>query len=213
MSVITISRQFGAGGLTLGRKLADALGYVLVNQEVINQISKKANVSTDWVQAIEKEAGGKLHQFINHLIPKGLMGRILDDQRGYIDEEIYIHLLEKIISRIAEKDNCIILGRGGQYILKNRPDTFHVLLIADLQDRIRFMMSHYKLERNQAAQVLQAEDKRRLNLYRKFDQSDYDQPAHYHLTLNMSRLDLDRSAALIKKLVCSTRKMDQPPEG
>jgi cytidylate kinase len=201
MSVITISRQFGAGGLTLGQRLAGLLDYTLVDEEVITLISKKAKVSTDWVHAIEKEAGGKLQQFINRLIPKGLMDRILDDQRGYIDEEIYIHLLETIISQIATKDNCIIIGRGGQYILKNRPDTFHVLLIADQAHRIDFMKTHYKLEDHQAVQVVQNEDKRRLNLYRKFDKSDYDQPIHYHLTLNMSKLDLDCSASIIERMV------------
>jgi len=201
MSVITISRQFGAGGLTLGRKLANALNYTMVDQQIIAMISKKAKVSENWVHAIEKEAGGKMQSIINRIIPMGLMDRILDDQKGYIDEEIYIHLLEKIITQIAEKDNCIILGRGGQYILKNRPDTFHVLLIADKEDRIRFMQTHYKLERSQALQVVQAEDKRRLNLYRKFDKSDYDQPAYYHLTLNTSKLDLDSTANIVEKMV------------
>lgn len=201
MSVITISRQFGAGGLTLGKKLAENLAYALVDEEIIKLISKKAKVSQDWVHAIEKEAGGKLHQFINRLFPKGLVDRILDDQRGYIDEEIYIHLLDQIIRQIADKDNCIIIGRGGQYILKDRPDTVHILLIADKEDRIGFMETHYDLKPSQAMQVVNAEDKRRINLYHKFDKSDYDRPAHYHFTLNMSRLSLDDAAAVICQYV------------
>jgi cytidylate kinase len=206
MSVITISRQFGAGGLTLGRKLAGILDYTLIDKQIISLISEKAKVSTDWVQAIEKEAGGKLHQFINRLIPSRLVDRILDDEQGYIDEEIYILLLEKIINQIAEKDNCIILGRGGQYILRNRPNTFHVLLIAEKKDRIGFMQSQYKLDHNKAVNVVQAEDKRRINLYRKFEKSDYDLPGHYHLTLNMSKLNLDSSASIIEKMVTRTRE-------
>jgi cytidylate kinase len=201
MSVITISRQFGAGGLTLGKKLTENLAYTLIDEEIIKLISKKAKVSQDWVHAIEKEAGGKLHKFINRLVPKGLVDRILDDQRGYIDEEIYVHLLDQIIRQLADKDNCIIIGRGGQYILKDRPDTVHILLIADKEDRIRFMETHYDLEPSQAMQVVSAEDKRRINLYRKFDKSDYDQPAHYHFTLNMSRLSLDDAAVIICQYV------------
>lgn len=201
MPVITISRQFGAGGLTLGKKLAENLAYTLIDEEIIKLISKKAKVSQDWVHAIEKEAGGKLHQFINRLVPKGLVDRILDDQRGYIDEEIYIHLLDQIIRQLADKDNCIIMGRGGQYILKDRTGTVHVLLIADKEDRMRFMGTHYGLEPSQAMQVVNAEDKRRINLYRKFDKSDYDHPGHYHFTLNMSRLSLDDAAAIISQYV------------
>ncbi len=200
MSVITISRQFGAGGLTLGKQLADLMGYTFIDEEIIQAISKKARVSEDWVQSIEKEAGGKLHQFISNLIPRGLMDRLLDDQRGYIDEEIYINLLDQIIRQFAEKGECIILGRGGQYILHDHPDTLHILLIADLEDRIAFMQTHYKLEQNKAAQVVSAEEKRRINLYRKFKRSDYDQPEHYHLTLNMSRLSLERAAEIVSNM-------------
>ena len=197
MSVITISRQFGTGGLTIGKNLAEKLSYTLIDEEIIKLISQKAKVSKDWVQALEKEAGGKLHHFVNRLVPKSLVDRILDDQRGYIDEEIYINLLDQIIRQIAEKDNCIIVGRGGQYILKDRPDTFHILLFADREDRIRFVESQYHLKPSQALQVINAEDKRRNNLYRNFDKSDYDHPMHYHITLNMSKISLDTAADII----------------
>ena len=203
MPVITMSRQFGAGGLTLGTRLGEMLGYTFINEEVINLISQKARVSKNWVKGIEKEAGGKLHQFINLLIPRGLVDRILDDQRGYIDEEIYIHLLDQVIRQLAEQDNCIILGRGGQYILKDHPSAFHILLIAQMDDRIRFMGTHYDLDTSQAKQVVNAEDKRRTNLYRKFEKSDYDLPLHYHLTLNMSKLTIESAAAIISRLVAS----------
>jgi cytidylate kinase len=203
MPVITISRQFGAGGLTLGKKLAENLNLTLVDKELVKLISEKAKVSKDWVQAIEKEAGGKLHHFINRLVPRSLMDRILDDQRGYIDEEIYIQLLKQIIRHIAEKGDCIILGRGGQYILKDHPDTIHVLLIAEKEDRIRFMQTHYHLEPAQAEQVVNAEEKRRINLYRKFDKSDYDLPKHYHFTMNMSKLSMEAAATIIGQLVAA----------
>ncbi|MEJ2154234.1 MAG: cytidylate kinase-like family protein [Desulfobacteraceae bacterium] len=206
MSVITISRQFGAGGLSLGKQLSKILGYTFVDQEIINQVAEKAKVSKDWVQAIEKEAGVKLHQFISRLIPRGLMDRILDEQRGYIDEEIYIHLLEEIIRQMADQDNCIILGRGGQYILKGHPGTIHVLLIADKADRVRFMETHYKLDPQKALQVVNAEDKRRTNLYRKFEKSDYDLPDHYHLTLNMSKMSLEVAAKIISGMAAGPKR-------
>ncbi len=206
MSVITISRQFGTGGLTLGKHLSEILGYTFVDQEIINLVAEKAKVSKDWVQAIEKEAGVKLHQFISLLIPRGLMDRILDDQRGYIDEDIYIHLLEDIIRQMADQDNCIILGRGGQYILKDHPGTIHVLLIADKADRVRFMETHYNLEPQKALQVVNAEDKRRINLYRKFEKSDYDLPDHYHLTLNMSKMSLEVAEKAISSMITDPKR-------
>jgi len=201
MAVITISRQFGAGGLSLGRKVADTLGYNFFDEEIIQLVAQKAQVSPDWVRSIEKEAGGKLDKFISNLIPRSVVDRILDDQRGYIDEEIYVDLLDQIVSKVAEADNSIILGRGGQYILKGHPGVFHVLLVADIENRIGFVETKYQLTRSQATQTVNSEDKKRINLYRKFNKTDYDRPDHYHLTLNMSKISLEKAAELVKALI------------
>lgn len=201
MAVITISRQFGAGGLTLGKNIAEMLGYNLIDEQVLQMVAKKARVSQNWVKSVEKEAGGKLQKFITKLVPKGLVDQILDNERGYIDEEIYLDLLDHIICKIADEDNCIILGRGGQFILKDRKDTLHVLLIADKEYRYNFMETRYKLKRAQAIQVVNAQDKRRINLYRKFGRSDYDHPEHYHISLNMRQVSQDLAAKLICQMV------------
>lgn len=201
MAVITISRQFGAGGLTLGQKLADTLDYRFFDEEIIQLVAEKAHVSPQWVQSIEKEAGGKLQKIINNLIPRKVIDRILDDQRGYIDEEIYVDLLTQIISKFAEANNAVILGRGGQYILKERPGVFHVLLVADLDYRIDFVKNNYNLTLSQATRTVNSEDKKRINLYRKFNKTDYDRSDHYHLTLNMSKLSLEKAAELAEALI------------
>jgi cytidylate kinase len=200
MPVITISRQFGAGGLTLSKRLSDILGYTLFDQEIIAMVSEKAKVSKNWVQSVEKEAGGKLQQAVSRLMPKNVVDRVLKNEHGYIDEEIYLDHLQNIIRQIASKGNCIILGRGGQYILKDTKDAVHILLIADKEYRIRFMEAKYKLRRTRAEQVVDAEDKRRTNLYRKFNKTDYDHPSHYHLTLNMSKLSIDKASDIVCRL-------------
>jgi cytidylate kinase len=201
MAVITISRQFGAGGLTLGQKVAQLLGYTFISDEIITLVAKKARVSSDWVEVVEKEAGGRLQKFLNTLVPRAFLDRILDPQAGYIDEEIFIDLLGQIVNQIADEGNCVILGRGGQYILKNRPDVFHVLLIAEPHHRIEFMQHKYRLSPALALQTVTAEDKRRTNFYHKFNKTDYDRPEHYHLTLNTGRIDLDRAAEIIRLLI------------
>jgi cytidylate kinase len=201
MSVITISRQFGAGGITLGNMLAKKLDYTFVDNEIIQQVAQKAKVSTNWVESIEKQAGGKLLRFITGIVSKKLIDQVLDNERGYIDEEIYVDLLHQIITKIADEGKAIILGRGGQYILKDRDDVFHVLLIANKADRIKFMEENYKLTPAQALGSVTREDKRRVNLYRKFGTLTYDQPGHYHIVLNTSRLGLDEAARVICGLV------------
>ncbi|MEJ2168268.1 MAG: cytidylate kinase-like family protein [Desulfobacterales bacterium] len=203
MAVVTISRQFGAGGITLGRMVAEKLGYTFVDTEIIKMVAEMANVSTNFVETVEKEAGGKFHKIINRLVSKPLLERVLRDERGYINEEIYLDYLVLIIAQMADEGNVVILGRGSQYILNDHPDAYHFLLIDEFANRVRFMQEHYNLSQSRAEQVVKSEDKRRLNLYRKLHKTDYDKPSLYHLVLNMNRVGLDAAMDLICRLVPS----------
>ena len=201
MAVITISRQFGAGGITLGKLVAEKFGYTFAHSDIIKMIAEMANVSTNFVETVEKEAGGKFSRIINRLVSKPLVDRVLKDERGYIDEEIYLDYLVLIIAQLADDGNVVILGRGSQYILGDHPDAYHILLIDTLENRVKFMQEHYNLSYNRAAQVVRTEDKRRVNLYRKLGKSDYDNPDLYHLVLNMSRINLEKALELICSLL------------
>ena len=109
MAVITISRQFGAGGITLGELVSKKLGYRFFDNEIIQMVAKKAKVSTNWVESMEKEAGGKIQRLISGMVSKRLVDRILDMDHGYIDEEINVDLLHEIIGKIAAEGNAVIL--------------------------------------------------------------------------------------------------------
>jgi cytidylate kinase len=200
MAVITISRQFGAGGLTLGKMVAEKFGYTFADTEIIKMVAEMANVSTNFVETIEKEAGGKFSKFISKTVSKPLVGRILKDERGYIDEEIYLDYLVLIIAQMADDGDVVILGRGSQYILNDHPDAYHILLINAFEDRVKFMQDNYDLSQNRAVHVVKNEDKRRLNLYKKLGKTDYDNPDLYHLVLNMGRISLDKASELICNL-------------
>ena len=204
MAVLTISRQFGAGGITLGEMVCKQLGYQFFDNEIIQRVAKQAKVSTDWVASVEKEAGGKIQRLLSSMVSMRLVDRILDTERGYIDEEIYVDILHEIIKKIADEGNAVILGRGSQYILGDHPDACHILLIADKHFRTAFIEKKYRLAPRKALQTVTNEDKRRLNLYRKFGQMDYDSSAHYHMIVNMRRIPLERATELICRLVSST---------
>jgi cytidylate kinase len=201
MAVITISRQFGAGGRTLGRRLADTLGYTFADNDVIQMIAEAANVSPMWVESVEKEAGTRLSRAINRLVARNLVDKVLKDERGYIDEKIYLDYLVVIISQIAEEGDVVILGRGSQYILNDHPDAFHVLLIDNYENRVQFMIKHYDLSRGRAENVVRAEDRRRLSLYRRIGKEDYDSPDLYHLVLNMSRMTLEDAEKIVLGMI------------
>ena len=200
MAVITLSRHFGAGGKTLGTMVAKKLGYVLLDDEIIKLVAEKAK-SSDWMDALEKESGGKLLPYISGLVPKGRMEMILDEKKGGVDEVISVDILQKLMLQIAEEGNAIIVGRGGQYLLRDHKDAFHVMLVADLEDRVQFMEERYNLSLKKALQVVNRQDKRRQNFYRLLGKVDYDQPDIYHLVLNMSKLSLEKACELLTTLV------------
>ena len=203
MAVITISRQFGAGGKTLGKMVADQLGYEFADSEIIKMVAEMANVSTHWVETVEKEAGGKLSRFLSKMVSKPLVERVLKDERGYIDEEIYLDYLVLIIAQIADEGDVVILGRGSQYILNDHPEACHILLIDEFENRVQFMMDHYDLSNSSATNIVKAEDKRRKNLYQKLGKADYDNPFLYHMVLNMSKISLDDALDQIFQLTKS----------
>jgi len=201
MAVITISRQFGTGGLTFGSMLAERLKYTFADNNIIQMLAKEANVSTSWVEAFEKEAGSRLSKLISSVVSQKWIDRVLGGEYGYLDEQIYLDYLVLIIARMADEGNVIILGRGSQYILNDHPDAVHLLMINTLENRIRFMMDHYDLPRKKAEKIVISEDKRRASLYRRLGKANYEDPSLYHLVLNMEKLDLSQALDLVANLV------------
>jgi len=201
MAVITISRQYGAGGKTLGKMIASALDYTFADSDIIQQIAKEANVSPHWVESFEKEAGTKLSRVISSMVSQRWVDRILKDERGYLDERIYLDYLVLIVAKMADEGDAVMLGRGSQYILNDHPDTFHVLLIDELENRIKIIIDRYNVSEKQATRIVNNEDKRRLSLYRRLGKEDYDNPGLYHLVINMNRFSLEQASTLICQMV------------
>jgi cytidylate kinase len=203
MPVITISRQFGAGGKTFGRRLADNLGYFYADEDIIERAVVEFSVSTDGKKILETEPGDKLKRFISKLNPFGtsLMELPLSDKERYMDGFKYVELLNLIMPKIAKEGNAVIIGRGGQYILHDFKDTYHIFLIAKEEDRIKFIEDNYRVSSTRTIQMIKRMTKRRDNLYSYFGKKDYDDPTLYDLVLNMSLLSIDKAEELICKLI------------
>jgi cytidylate kinase len=201
MAVITISRQFGAGGITLGKMVAESLHYTFADSNIIQRLAQEANVSTNWVESFEKEAGSKFSRFISSMVTKHLVDRVLGDEHGYLDEKIYLDYLVLIIAQFADEGNVVILGRGSQYILDDHPDAIHILLIDEFENRVKFMMKNYEMSRKKAEHTVTYEDNRRANLFKRLGKIDYESPKLYHLVMNMAKLDLETARDMICNLV------------
>ena len=201
MAVITISRQFGAGGRTLGNMVAQKIGYRFLDDQIIQEIAEHAKVTRDTVISMEKDAGGAISRMISSLLSRDYMDRLTGEGKGYLDEEVYVQALYEVMAKLASEGDVVLIGRGGQYILDKFEGAFHVLLVANFEDRVTFMQKHYKLAESKAEATVASAEKRRINLYRKFGKEDYNDPIHYHLVLNMSRVSLEKGVDLVCSLV------------
>lgn len=201
MAVITISRHFGAGGRTLGQMVAEKLNYRFLDDAVIQELSKRIRVTKESVAEMEEIAGGLFSKIVSTMLSRRYMERLAGENAGYIDEVIYVEKIKEVITDLARQDNIILLGRGSQFILAERENTFHFLLVADKEQRIKFMQRRYKLSDTKAYQEVLGGEKRRKNVYAKLGCTNINDPENYHLVLNMSRLTLEQAMKQIVHLV------------
>jgi cytidylate kinase len=177
--------------------VADELGYTFADNNIVQSVAKEANVSTNWVESFEKEAGSKLSRLISSMVSKRWVDRVLGDERGYLDEQIYLDYLVLIIAQLADEGDVVILGRGSQYILDDHPDVVHVLLVDELENRVKFMIDRYEMDRKKAERTVNREDRRRVSLYKRLGKTDYEDPRLYNIVLNMSQVTLEEARDMI----------------
>ena len=187
----------------MGEMIAKEFDYQFLDDLIIQELAEKAQVSVDFVKSMERTAGSKLSKFLSGVFSRNYMERIVGAGRGYIDEKIYVELLHDVMMKFAKQDNVVLLGRGGQYILHDFNGAFHILLVADLQDRIKFMQRFYDIPDAKAQKAVEQGETRRYRLYKQFGKEDYDQPYLYHLVLNMSTLSLNQA---LKEVVVLVKK-------
>jgi cytidylate kinase len=202
MAVITISRQFGAGGRTLGERLAKRLRYKYVDEDMIREVAKKAGVSSGQVRAFERDGGSRLMKFLDTIVSKGFIDRLVSEKYGYIDEKSYVPAIKALVQELYEKGNAVIIGRGSQYILQDCENTLHILLVSDLEHRVRFMMDTYQLTEDKALRAIRRAAQIRTCFLGLFtDKTSHDDPLTYDLVINMNHVSLDKAEELVVTLI------------
>lgn len=203
MAVVTISRQFGAGGRTLGERLAAFLGYQLLDREILEQVAHEANVSVEWVETVEQQAGGLLFRLVHKLVSSDFIERHLGDSASDFNEEKYVAFIKKVMLQAAAEGDVVVVGRAGQFIFPEDEQTIKILLVADMPDRIKFMMEQYELSQEKAETLVRKAEKRRTNFLRRFYDGDLDDPSVYSLVINTSRISLAEAETVVIELLGS----------
>ncbi len=202
MATITISRQFGAGGRTLGGKLAKKLGYYYADDVMVKEVAQRMNVSPKEVRGFEKEGATNLMKILDKFLSGDYISRIISDKYGYVYEDKYVDSVKSIVKGLHQEGNVVIIGRGSQYILKGEEDAFHILLVRDMDDRIGFIAEKYKMKEEEAKKTINRADKNRENFLGFFSENgSHDDPLIYDLALNMNRVSMDKAVELVTDLI------------
>lgn len=202
--VITISREVGSGGRTIGRKLAEKLGVRFSDKELVDELQKKLNLTVDSIEEFKGKKKRWLDDFIQMVAPVPMSGMLVDGDSDYISEynlsltvNDVFEAEREILNGIADEGSCVIAGRSGFFVLKGRPNKVDILITASRDKRIARIMDKQNLSRQKAEEVIDSVDKARDNYVLRYTgQSRYD-ARNYHIVLNMDYITEDQAVAMI----------------
>ena len=186
--VITISREFGSGGRTIDKKVAEQLGIPCYDSELIQKIAEESGFDAKFVQ----EAG--------EYAPGGFLSNLSSRTCGPTNEDYLWKIQYQIISRLAGQGPCVIVGRCADYILRDKADCLRVFIHADAQFRARRIVQEYGERAESPEQRLRDKDKRRAAYHRFYTNMKWGHAQNYDLTLNSGTLGIDKCVEIIRDL-------------
>ena len=202
--VITISRELGSGGRTVGRKLAEKLGVRYSDKELIHALMRKFNLTASGIEKLKGEKKNWLADVIQLGAPVPKVGMLIDGDSRYVQEyrpdltpDDIFKAESQIFREIDEHGPCVIAGRSGFFVLEERPDKIDVFITATLEHRIARVMRKQEVSREEAERIIKKVDKARDNYVRRYTgRSRYD-VRNYDLVINMDGLSEDDAVDVI----------------
>ena len=211
--VITVSRELGSGGRTIGRILAQKLNVRYSDKELIHSLQQKFSLTTSGIENLKGQKKNWFNDFIQLVAPAPDASMFVEAGSLYIKEfradltTDDIHEAEiEIIKAIADEGSCVIAGRSAFFVLKDHPNKVDVFITASMEHRIERVMRKQNLTREQAVEVIERIDKMRDNYIKRYTgKSRYD-VRNYTLTLNVDELSEEEAADLILDYIKKSSK-------
>jgi len=203
--VITINREMGSGGRTIGRKLADKLGVEFYYKTVIKGLEKEFNLTAE---EIEKQKGREQGWWAN--IKQQLTNSIMSsnpylpqvaDTASLIDTDDIFKAETEILRGIADEESCVVAGRCGFYIFRNHPNHFNILIQASMPHRIKRVANKQGISEEEARKAIEMVDQMRENYVNKYTNTSRYDTRNYDLVITMDDLTEDDAVAIILETI------------
>ena len=202
--IITISREFGSGGRTMGRKIAEKLGIPFYDKELVDQIAVESGFAPKFVE--EHGEHSPTGSFFSYAFaPQGVPGIM----NGLSTADFLWNIQCSVILQLADQGPCVIVGRNADYILKDRPDALHVYVFADVPYRAERIVRLYGESEKSPEQRLAEKDKRRRVNYQHYTGRTWGMAQNYDLCLDTGVLGEDYCAEIVVNSVLNSRKEEK----
>lgn len=198
--LITISRQYGAGGSEIAARVARALGWRVVDNELIERVAARAGLAPEDVAQLEERVPTFIERLARTIVaatPELLVPAEAGGTVSSLPEEDLVRLTERVVGEVAAEGKVVLVGRAAPAVLARERDAIHVKVVAPREWRIRAAAERLGIPPAQAATVTDDTDKMRLRYHRQYYQRDWDDPTNYHLVLNTAALGLDGAVEVI----------------
>lgn len=195
-NIITISRQFGSGGRTVGHLVAEKLGIPFYDKELVEHIALESGFAPKFVEEHGEHSPGK--SFLSYAFaPQGVPGIM----NGLSTADFLWNIQCGVILQLAEKGPCVIVGRNADYILKDRKDVLHTFIHADTDFRAERIVRLYGESEKTPLARLQEKDKRRSVNYQHYTGRVWGAADNYDISLNTGVIGVEKAAEIILSLI------------
>jgi cytidylate kinase len=190
--IITIGRSYGAGGRTIGRKVADLLGIAYYDSELLRQTAKNSALSEKYLESVDEK---EINDAVLYM-SVGFLNPVYSSVR-----QVAANAQREVIEKIAAEGPCVIVGRRANEILKDRKNLVSVFVTASVEYRTKRIMEREGLDEKAARKKIIKADKERAAYYNQFGGNEWGYASTYDLCINTETFGDDKAAELIVRLV------------
>ena len=195
--IICIGRQYGCGGRKIAKMLAEDFGCKLYDKEILNLAAKESGFSEKFFEQNDEKRGFIKSLFQNH-------GRnVLTDSfyRNHFSQDSLFLFQSEAISKAAEAESCVFVGRCADYVLRNNSNVVNIFITADMEDRISAVMMRHECSRENALKIINSRESSRASYYNYYTGKKWGHAESYDLCVNTSVLGLEETEEFIKNFI------------
>ena len=199
--VITINRELGSGGRTIGRKLAEKLNVKFYDKALIKELTKKFDLSVEELEKVKASKRNWWNDFVQNYLNRYNIEERFNVESNIATTENIFRVESQFLKELAADESCVIAGRSGFYIFRNEPNAIKILIQSTMEQRIKRVMEKQGLTEEEAKKAIEKVDKGREKYTKEFSGTSRYDTRNYDLVLNVANMKEDEAVEVIMSYI------------